>query len=71
MNGTTPKERAASLNRVLKSLYDDEEKGPNNVIDMLTDLRHLCDVKGWSFENCDRIAKGHYAPEKQSNTVEC
>ncbi len=69
MNHATIKARATLVQNVLKRLYDEHGR-EENVIDMLTDLRHLCDLKGWNFENCDRIARGHYAPEKEQGTVE-
>jgi hypothetical protein len=33
------------------------------VIDILADLRHLCDKRGWDFGDLDRIAYGHYCTE--------
>ena len=62
MNGATPKQRAKSLTTLLNKTYDPYGK-QCNVIDMLTDLRHLCDVKGWDFADLDRQAYAHYTAE--------
>lgn len=68
MKGSTPKARAATLHRELKRLYDDF--GPKeNVTDMLTDLRHLCDSKNWNFADLNRQAYSHYVVEKHAGTV--
>lgn len=34
------------------------------VVDLLADLRHLCDCIGLDYANCDRIGYGHYTEEK-------
>ena len=68
MHGSTPKARATNLHRELKRLYDDFGP-PENVTDMLTDLRHLCDAKGWDFADLDRQAYDHYSVEKRAGTV--
>jgi len=34
------------------------------VVDMLTDLRHFCDVKGIDFFDAGRSAYSHYLAEK-------
>ena len=41
-----------------------DNDGTPIIIDMLTDLRHLCDALGVDFAYCDRIAYGHYIAEK-------
>lgn len=64
--------RAKKLEGLLKSIYDecllksiyDEYAGKENVIDALTDLRHLCRLKGWDFDNCTQIADIHFRAEK-------
>ena len=65
MKGITPKQRAKSLAALLNKTYDPYGKRCN-VIDMLTDLRHLCDVKGWDFADLDRQAYQHYIEEKEA-----
>lgn len=64
MNGSTPKTRARELRTMLKDLYD-EGRGATkaNIIDMLADLRHLCDLSDLVFADCDRIAYRYYVPE--------
>ena len=69
MKGNTPKQRAKNLQTILNKTYD-PCGGRCNVIDMLTDLRHLCDVKKWDFAKLDRTAyRTNYLPEKASGTV--
>jgi len=36
---------------------------PEDVTDILTDIRHLCDAKGYSFTDLDRMAYQHYIAE--------
>lgn len=69
MKGKTPKERAKELDRVLKRLYDRYGKR-DNVVDMLTDLRHLCDGQGLDFGECDRIAHNNYLPEMAAQSMD-
>jgi hypothetical protein len=69
MKGKTPKERAKELDRVLKRLYDRYGKR-DNVVDMLTDLRHLCDGQGLDFGECDRIAYQNYLPEMATQSMD-
>ena len=69
MKGSTPKARGQHLNKILKSLYDDEG-GDCNVIDLLTDLRHLCAVYDWNYAELDRIASNHYSQERESQSLE-
>lgn len=33
------------------------------VTDILTDLRHLCDVEGWDFEHLANLSHGHWTEE--------
>mgnify|MGYP001462708563 CR=1 FL=1 len=71
MNGTTPAQRAKELKKILKTTYDDGRGAtPVNITDILTDLRHLCDAEGLSFADLDRVACGHYGPERAQSTVE-
>jgi hypothetical protein len=68
MRGITPKARAKALDKILKRVFD-EYAEEENVVDMLTDLRHLCDAKGWEFGELDRIAYQHYLPENQEQAI--
>jgi hypothetical protein len=34
------------------------------IVDMLADLRHLCDALELDFAACDKIAYGHYMSER-------
>lgn len=68
MRGSTPKARANVLERLLKRTYDKYAQ-EENVINMLADLRHLCDAKGWSFADLDRQAYDHYLVELHAGTV--
>jgi hypothetical protein len=68
MKGTTPKQRTKSLTTLLNKTYD--PCGARcNVVDMLADLRHLCDVNGWDFADLDRQAYQHYSTEKEAGGV--
>lgn len=71
MKGITPKARASALKRILRQTYD-EGRGvtATNIVDMLTDLRHLCDAEGLNFADCDRIAREHYRPEFAQGRVD-
>jgi hypothetical protein len=42
----------------------DRRAVPEDVTDILADLRHLCDKRGWDFGNLDRIVYDHYLTEK-------
>ena len=68
MKGTTPTQRAKSLTTILNKTYD-PHGAQENVTDMLTDLRHLCDAKGWDFADLDRQAYRHYRTEKAAGGV--
>lgn len=35
-----------------------------DIIDLLTDLRHLCERQKLDFDNCNRIAGDHYEEER-------
>lgn len=62
MKGSTPKKRGEELNKVIKKIYDPYGKEVN-VIDLLTDIRHVCDRYGWNFADLDRQAYQHYIAE--------
>lgn len=49
--------------RALVKAYEDVEM-PDGIVDLLTDLRHLCDAVGLCYGDLDRIAYGHYTEEK-------
>lgn len=68
MKGETPQERAKELEKILRRMFDPQAK-EENVIDILSDLRHLCDMRGWDFGELDRIAYQHYVPEKREQTI--
>ena len=65
MKGTTPKTRARELNKILKATYDEHGKEAN-IVDMLTDLRHVCDAKEWDFGKLDKTAYEHYLVERRA-----
>jgi hypothetical protein len=68
MEGYTTQERGQALYIELQTLYD-EEGGDCNVIDLLTDVRHLCDKHGYDFAALDRTAYQHYLEEKADGSV--
>lgn len=59
------KRAKAALRRYI-GVHEDTETG---VVDLLADLRHFCDSVGLDFDNCDRIAIGHYAEEQTYNNI--
>lgn len=62
MNGSTPTARGRRLKKELARLYDLHAE-TENVIDMLVDLRHLCDAYDYDFADLDRQAYQHYLAE--------
>lgn len=51
--------------RALLAAYDETNDPQASVVDLLADLRHLCDRMGWDFAKLDREAYPRYADEKQ------
>lgn len=62
IDGTDNSTRAA---RVLQAIYPayDDDTAETAVRDVLTDLRHLCDLMGWSFATLDQEAHRGYRIE--------
>lgn len=58
----TNKDHARKLARLIRS-YDTPGDAVENLIDILADARHLCDLKGYVFSDLDRQAHQHYATE--------
>lgn len=52
---------ATALNR--SKQYNTTKEREDAIVDVLADLRHLCDQKGWDFADLDRIAHDHYTAE--------
>ena len=68
MKKTTQKlntNQRARSRKAVKILNRSYERGQHltNVVDMLTDLRHLCDVKNIDFYEADTRAYEHYQEE--------
>lgn len=56
--------RAAHALRAYRDCMGDGPVSPDeNVVDLLTDLRHFCDQHDLDLGNCDRIAHGAYLAE--------
>lgn len=70
MKGITLQERARELKKYLKKLYD-KGKGAerDNVVDILTDVQHLCIIEGIHFEDALRTAKDHAQAERKVGNV--
>jgi hypothetical protein len=73
---TTLKEIGAKNQRkrakkAVKILNDNYEKGMDrqNVVDILTDLRHLCDIKKIPFYGCIGSSYMHYLAEKKGEPI--
>lgn len=70
MRGTTTQQRARVLRRLLARAYDPGKGAdPDNIADMLTDLRHLCDALELDFADLDRRAYRLYLPEAQAQSL--
>ncbi len=50
--------------RALLAAYDEANDPQASLIDLLADLRHLCDRMDWDFAKLDRAAYPRYAAEK-------
>ena len=68
MKGSTPKARAKELTKILASIYD-KDGDESNVTDVLTDIRHLCEVKGYSLEDHLHRAYIHCLEEKHEGRI--
>ena len=55
--------RCIIAKRGLRAAYEEAEL-PTVIVDMLADLRHLCDALELDFAACDKIAYGHYMSER-------
>jgi len=51
------------IKRAILAGYDSEYEMPMPVVDVLIDLRHLCDAMDLDFADCDRVAYDHYIEE--------
>lgn len=51
--------KALAANGTGQSTHSDEEA----IIDLLANLRHLCDLRGLDFAKLDRVAYSHYVEE--------
>ena len=73
MSAARNSNRARAL-RALRALETRHLDGQTDLysaaIDLATDLRHLCAVKGWDYAAVDRIAEGHFATEYSEADVE-
>jgi len=62
-------ERAAHALAAYRSFAGDSTAAPDeDVIDILTDLRHFCERENLSFGNCDGIAHRHHLAERAEET---
>lgn len=65
--GSLPAYRAGRAKKAVRSVYKNHYRilTQEDLTDILADLRHLCDSRGWDFCNIDRIAYHHYIQEKR------
>lgn len=70
MKSTNLTKRSKTIHTVLKRLYDPYGEHCN-VVDMLTDLRHLCAVQQWDFNRLNELAAVHHGEEHANGTTEC
>jgi len=57
------KHQARKIERAILALYDAGDVQAS-IVDALTDLRHLCDLRGVAFHEADEMAYRHYSEEK-------
>lgn len=55
-------ERTETIRNVIQRYYEDEDV-ETNIIDLLSDIRHLCEADGVDFDNCARISEDHFSEE--------
>ena len=68
LKGSTQTARGASLMAVLEEAYSPNKDTETNIINMLTDLRHLCFRQGYDFANLDQQAAHYYHEETKRDT---
>ena len=56
--------RAKRIEKTIVGLYDAADVQAS-IVDALTDLRHLCDVRELAFHEADKMAYRHYSEEKR------
>lgn len=58
-------DNARSAARALRTIYPeyDDDTAKTGIMDCLADIRHLCDLMGWSFAELDRDAQYNYSRE--------
>lgn len=60
---TTNRAAARRAVKALCALPDDGRSEEEQVIDLLSDLRHFCDADGHNFAHLDALAFQHYCEE--------
>lgn len=63
MRRLTPNSRAECALRAIKSEYRDSDL-ETNIVDLLADIRHLCDKRGLPFGTLNRLASMHFTDER-------
>jgi hypothetical protein len=58
--------RAKKAKKAIRSQYQNHPSRlvPEDIIDILADIRHLCDERGFCLGDLDRSAYNHYVVEK-------
>ena len=56
-------ERAGRIKDLLSGMYDSKGADETNLVDLLSDIRHFCDVYAVEFAAADRVAHNHYTCE--------
>lgn len=62
-----PRRKLSSIiaKRALQAAYGDENDPDTCIVDLLADLRHICDTLRLDFAELDRRAYDHYLLEKK------
>lgn len=68
----TPKDNAWRIHLMIQSfkstgIYANDPA--TNIVDILTDIRHFCDLRQINYEAVDRIASMHYDAETNRGAV--
>jgi hypothetical protein len=62
--GYRHRRRAVRVRRLVEEYSGEKADLQTDIVDVLADLRHLCDVKGWEYHLLDGRGQRHYLAEK-------
>jgi len=67
----TNQDRADRVRRAIQTEYANfpGRTVEEDITDILTDIRHLCDLTGWDFGGCLAMAEDHYEAERDEEAA--